>query len=239
MGGQAMANSENRNSPPPAKPTAVEQPRRERRTNPFVRMIVNRIFLLGVILVIIVGGFVSCALFAPTFFAQTIKAAQSAGLSVYTLVLGITGNSALQVITYTSEVTAQTTVSRDMGMLTLLYGESADISGTVHVSLGADLKNRQFGVLSCDLDVNTVRISEQHAPLAGSAFDPQKIKQVAYSALEKQAALLSIHNYWPQARLGLTGQFTSWALGVIVPETPTVTDCPSNTAATVGATPTP
>lgn len=206
----------------PAEPP----PRRERRVNPIIRLIVNRLFLLGALLVIIIAGFGSCALFAPTFFAATIKAAQSAGLSVYTVVLGVTGNPALQVVTYDSKVSAQTTVSRDMGLLTLLYGESASITGSVHVLLGADLKKQGFGVLSCDLDVSTVRVNEQHAPLSGAAFDPQQIKQAAYEALEHQAAAQAIANYWPQARKGLTGQFTSWALGVVVPEAPTLTECP-------------
>jgi hypothetical protein len=230
-----MANSEKQTTP--AESNNENKPsRRERPVNPFIRLIVNRLFMLGALIVVIVVGFGSCALFAPAFFAQTIKAAQSAGLSVYTVVLGITGNPALQVVSYESDVSAQTTVNRDMGVLTLLYGESANIVGTVHVSLGADLKNKQFGVLNCDLDVNTIRVSEQHAPLAGSAFDPQKIKQLAYVALEKQAALLAVQKYWPQARQGLTGQFASWALGVIVPEMPTLTDCPFNVSASAATT---
>jgi len=206
-------------------------PKNIARTNPFVRLIVNRAFMILALLVIIVGSFGSCALFAPSFFSQMIKSVQSAGLSVYTVVLGVTGNPALKIVTYESDVTVQTTVSRDLGMLSFVYGESADIVGTVHVSLGSDLKNNQFGVLSCDLDVNSLRVSDSHALLAGVAFDPQQIKQAAYSALEKQASQQAIANYWPQARQGLTGQFSSWALGIKVPEIPTATDCPSNTVA--------
>ena len=214
---------------PPAR-TAKNNPPRPRRRGPLsglFRYIGNRLFLLLLVLIVILGGSGACALFLPALFSQTIKAAQSAGLSVYTVVLGVTGNPTLQLTTYQAQVTAQTKIRRDMGVLSLLYGESAQITGKITVSLGADLKKDQFGVLSCDLDPSSIQTDEQRAPLAGAAFDPQSIKQAAYSAFEVQAAQQAIANYWPQARKGLQGQFASWALGLTVPELPTLSTCPS------------
>ncbi|MHB8625641.1 MAG: hypothetical protein ACYDBJ_04625 [Aggregatilineales bacterium] len=211
---------------------------RPRRVGGLTRYLGNRVFALGALFVIIFGGFAACALFAPTAFANTIRAAQSAGLKVYTIILGATGNPALQIVTYQGHITVDTTISRDMGLLSLLYGESANITGTITVALGADLKNGQFGILACDLDTNSIRTDEQRAPLAGTAFDPQAIKQAAYGAFEKQAAQQAIANYWGDAAKGLKAQFASWALGLTIPEQPTLTDCPANTAATAVSGPT-
>ncbi len=210
-----------------------------RPVNPLVRLFANRIFGLLALAVGIVAIIGSCTIFAPNVFSQMVQAAQSAGLKVYTVVLGATGNAALKVTTYESDVTVSTTVSRDMGILSLLYGESAQITGTVRVALGADLKNGQFGILSCDIDTNHIVSTENRAILAGTAFDQQKIKQEAYSAFEKQAAQQAIADYWPEARKRLQGQFTSWALGVIVPDKPTLAECPVNVALQPTATPTP
>ena len=219
------------------KPVAAERPR---RVGGMTRYIGNRLFTLAALFVIIFGGIAACALFAPTAFANTIRAAQGAGMKVYTIVLGATGNPALQLVTYQGHITVSTTISRDMGLLSLLYGESASITGTVTVALGADLKNNQFGVLSCDLDTNSIRTDEQRAPLSSTAFDPQSIKQAAYSAFEQQAAQQAITNYWGDAAKGLKAQFASWALGLTIPDQPTLTDCPANLAnATTGPTPTP
>jgi len=233
-------------APPPVPDSQRRVPREQRpaRRGPFgmlYRYVGNRIFLLLVLLVIIFGGMGSCALFLPTIFHETIQAVQGAGLSVYTVILGVTGNSALQLVTYQGHVTAQTQIKRDMGVLSLLYGESAEITGTVTVSLGADLKNKTFGILSCDIDPATITTNEQRAPLSGNAFDPQSIKQAAYAAFETQAAQQAIANYWPQARAGLQSQFASWALGLTAPAEPTVTTCPGVTpngsAATAVPTP--
>lgn len=219
------------------KPTPVERPR---RVGGLTRYIGNRLFAIGALFVIIFGGFAACALFAPTAFANTIRAAQGAGLKVYTIVLGATGNPALQLATYQGHITVSTTISRDMGLLSLLYGESASISGTVTVALGADLKNDQFGILSCDLDTNSIRTEEQRAPLSGTAFDPQAIKQAAYGVFEQQAAQQAIANYWDAAAKGLKAQFASWALGLAIPDQPTLTNCPANLAnAAASQTPTP
>jgi hypothetical protein len=203
------------------------------------RYVGNRVFMLAALFVIISSGCAACAIFAPTAFANTIRAVQAAGLKVYTIVLGATGNPALQLVTYQGHITASTTISRDMGLLSLLYGESAQITGTVTVAIGADLKNDQFGILSCDLDTNSIRTEEQRAPLSGTAFDPQAIKQAAYSAFEQQAAQQAIANYWDDAAKGLKAQFAAWALGLTIPQQPTLTDCPANLTAAAGPTPTP
>jgi hypothetical protein len=209
------------------QPKPAERPR---RVGGLTRYVGNRIFMLAALFVVIFAGCAACAFFAPTFFANTIRAAQQAGLKVYTIVLGATGNPALQLVTFQGHITVSTTVSRDMGLLNLLYGESADITGTVTVALGADLKNNQFGILSCDLDTNSIRTNEQRAPLSGTAFDPNAIKQAAYGAFEQQAAQQALSNYWGEAVKGLKTQFAAWALGLTIPEQPTLTDCPANLA---------
>jgi len=204
------------------------------------RYLGNRAFMLLLVLVIIFGGAGACAAFFPTLYSQTLKAVQGAGLSVYTVILGVTGNPTLQVTTYQAQVTAQTQIRRDMGLLGLLYGESAQITGKVTVALGADLKNKQFGILSCDLDPTSIQTNEQRAPLAGSAFDSQSIKQAAYAAFETQAAQQAIATYWAQARQRLQGQFQTWALGLSVPEVPTLASCPAlSTTGSATATVTP
>ncbi len=211
----------------PEKPKRVPN-ERPRRSNPIFRFISTRITLVLVIAVLIFAGSAACAIFAPLTFQNMVKAAQSAGLKTYTIILGITGNPALKLTTYEADVTAQASISRDMGMLGILYGEGANIVGTVRVALGADLKNNLFGVLSCDIDARTVRTTENRAPLAGTAFDNQQIKQEAYKAFEHQAAQQAIATYWSEARKRLQNQVTSWALGVVVPEVPTLPECPSN-----------
>ncbi len=213
---------------PPAQPP--------KRVNPLMRLIANRISMIVALVALIFAGSAACAIFAPFTFQQMIRAAQSAGLKTYTVVLSVTGNPALKVITYDADVTTQTTITRDMGILGLIYGENAQITGTTRVSLGADLKNGQFGVLSCDVDTQTLRTVESRAPLAGSAFDSQQIKQEAYLAFEQQAAQQAIVKYWPEARRRLQSQVTSWALGVTIPEQPTLAACPSNLAASATAT---
>jgi hypothetical protein len=223
-------------NPPPAPPKAAPPPR---PVNPAVRYITNRIFRLITIVAVIVAIIGACAIFSPTFFSQMVQAAQSAGLKVYTIVLGATGSAALKVTTYEADVTVSTTVSRDMGVLSILYGESAQITGTVRVGLGADLKNGLFGVLSCDIDTNHIVTSEGRSILAGAAFDPQQIKQDAYNAFESQASQQAIADYWAEAKKRLQGQFTSWALGVVVPDKPTLTNCPANVALQPTVTPKP
>src|SRR5215510_11613506 len=93
----------------------------------------------------------ACAIIIPQTFQTVVKLAQSAGLTTYVWVLGATGNPALKVTTYEADVTATASVSRDMGVLSFIYGEGAQVTGTVRIALGADLKNNTFGILSCDI----------------------------------------------------------------------------------------
>jgi len=203
----------------------VEPPR---RVNPLMRLIMNRLGCALLLLVLIVGSCGAMAIFAPAFFQQTLQIARNAGLSVYTLVLGVTGNPTLQLATRRVEVGLETNISRDMGIFSALYGESAKIQGTVYVKLGADLKVGKFGVLSCEVDYNTVRSNESRALFAGVAFDQNSIKQQAYIAFSKQAAEQAIEKEWLAAKKDLEGQFVSWGLGVQVPAVPTLRDCPAN-----------
>jgi hypothetical protein len=204
------------------------EPQRPRRLNPLARYVGNRLSCALLLFVLIVGGCVATAFFAPTFFQQTIRIAQNAGLSVYTLVLGVTGNPALQLATRKATVNLETSITRDMGIFGALYGESATVKGTVFVTLGADLKNGKFGVLSCEVDYNSVRSNESRALFAGSAFDQNAIKQQAYIAFSKQAAEQAIEKEWLTAKKDLEGQFVGWGLGVQVPAVPTLRDCPAN-----------
>lgn len=199
----------------------------------FLRSCLVRTFFV-VVLGIIIS--VACAVLIPQTFQTVIKIAQNAGLTTYVWVLGVTGNPALKLTTYEADVTATASVSRDMGMLSLFYGEGAQVTGTVRVALGADLKNNTFGILSCDIDTKTIQTSEGHAPLSGSAFNSDEIKQAAYQAFKQEAATQAIAKFWSAARRRLKDQFTSWALGLDVPEQPTLTECP---AIIPGATPEP
>ena len=216
-----------------------QQEIRPKRVNPLIRYASSRLFLLAALVAGIIATIGACAVFAPYSFQQMVQAAQGAGLKTYTVILGVTGNPTLKIIVYDANVTASSTVTRDMGVLGFLYGENAQITGTVHVALGADLKTNQFGVLSCDVDTQTLNTIENRAPLSGSAFDSQQIKQAAYKAFEQQSSQQAIAQYWPEARRRLQGQFESWALGVQIPEKPTLADCPANVTPAPVATATP
>jgi len=209
-----------------------ETPRRRRRANPLVRWVGRRLSCALFLIIFIVVGGGACAFFAPAAFQQTIRIAQSAGLKVYTLVLSVSGNAALKISIYESVVTAQTEVNRDTGLLSVLYGESAKIEGTMRVSLGADLMNNKYGVLNCDVDDRTVRIAESRAPLAQFAFDRSAIRQEAFVAFKNEGARQAIVQFWPEARKRLQAQVTSWALGVEIPEVPTLTECPAQLSGT-------
>lgn len=214
----------------PSDVPARERPAARRGCNPFAgvfRFIANRLSCALIVFVAIFGGVAACALFAPTFFQQSIRIAQSAGLNVYTLVLGVTGNPALRVTTYDATVTAVTTINRDMGIFSVLYGEGAKVEGTMRISLGADLKNGAFGVIACDIDYRTVRLTENRAPLSNFAFDPNSIKQEALLAFSTEAANQALAQYWLEAAKGLRAQFFSWGLGVTIPDQPTLRTCPA------------
>src|ERR1700694_5345528 len=100
-------------------------PKQSRGDGALVPFISSRLFFLAALAVGIIVLVGACAIFAPYTFQQAIQAAQSAGLKTYTIVLGVTGNPTLKVSVYEADVTAQSTVTRDMGVLGLLYGENA------------------------------------------------------------------------------------------------------------------
>jgi hypothetical protein len=205
-----------------------EKVERPRQVNPLVRYFGNKIGCALLLFVLIFGGCGGIAIFAPALFQQMTKIAQSAGLNVYTTVLGVTGNPTLQLATRKATVNLVTTINRDMGIFSALYGESSTIQGTVYVTLGADLKVGKFGVLSCEVDYNSVRSNESRALFAGAAFDQNLIKQQAYTAFSKQAAEQAIQKEWLTAKKDLDSQFISWGLGIQVPADPTLRDCPAN-----------
>ena len=187
----------------------------------------NCLFRAIVIFLLVIGLMAACAFFVPQTFQSVINVIRSAGLSTYVWILGATGNPALKLTTYEVDVTATAAVSREMGILSLVYGEGAQVTGTVRIALGADLKNNAFGILSCDIDTNTIQTAEGRAPLSGSAFNSDEIKQAAYQAFKQEAANQAIGKFWSAARQRLKDQFASWALGLSVPDQPTLTSCPN------------
>ncbi|MCS6869879.1 MAG: hypothetical protein RML95_03695 [Anaerolineae bacterium] len=214
---------------------------KKRRLNPLGCLLAPfswlwRQFRLVLILLVLTFGLCGAtALFAPAFFEQLIKSAQSAGLSVYTFVFSVTGNPALKLIVYESVVSATVRVERDMGILSLLYGESATASGDVRVSLGADLQTNRVGVLSCEINTETLRTATGRALFAGAAFDSEQIKQAALRFFKEEAAKQALERYWSEVRERLRAQFISQFLGFEVPDQPTLTRCPAD----FGLSPTP
>ncbi len=184
--------------------------------------------LVVIVLVLIFGVCGAIALFAPAFFDQLIKGAQSAGLNVYTLVLSVTGNPALKLTVYETVVSATVRVEREMGLLSLLYGESATATGEIRVALGADLQRNQVGVLSCEINTDTLRTATGRALFAGAAFDSEQIEQAAFRFFKEEAAKQAIEQHWAAARERLQTQFISRFLGFEVPERPTLTSCPAD-----------
>lgn len=191
--------------------------------------------LVLIILVLIFGLCGATALFAPAFFEQLVKSAQGAGLSVYTFVFSVTGNPALKLTVYETVVSATVRVERDMGILSLLYGESASATGEVRVALGADLQTNQVGVLSCEINTDSLRTATGRALFAGAAFDSEQIRQAALRFFKEAAARQAIEQHWIAARARLQEQFISRFLGFEVPERPTLTSCPAD----FGLSPTP
>lgn len=202
-------------------------PRRNRRARrgPF-GCLFRQITIFLVTFAIVFGSCGACYLFAPYAYQGLLATVRSAGVRTYVIVLGVTGNPALKVVTYDADVTATAQVQRDLGALSFLYGEGADVTGTVRISLGADLMHFQYGILACDVDTSSIRTSVGRAPLANSAFEREQIKQQAYELFEKVSAQQAIEKYWSLARSRLRSQFTTWALGLEIPEQPTLTTCP-------------
>jgi hypothetical protein len=183
---------------------------------------------MAFLVVLLVSGTAACAIFSPIFFQQTLAFARNAGYNVYVSIQRIQGNSALRLTVYDVTITAQTQINRDMGILSVLYGESATLEGVVRIGLGMDLEAGKFGILSCDIDDRSVRSRENRAPLAGAAFDPNAIRQEAYVAFKKQGAELAIANYWAEAKRRLESQLPpNWAVGVVVPDQPNLRECPA------------
>jgi hypothetical protein len=188
---------------------------------------VGQIRLLSILVVVILASGAACALFLPATFQSFMSTIRNAGLNTYVTVLGSRGREALKVITYDSDVTAIGKVSRDLNpLVNLFYGEAASAEGTVRVSLGADLLDRKFGIISCDIDTDKVRTTVNRALFSGTAFDTERIEQAAFNALKQAAADESLKRYWMEARRRLEGQFTTWALGLEIPTQPTLTSCP-------------
>jgi len=203
-------------------------------------LFIFRQFRAIVILIAVIFGLCMAASFAvPNFFNQMLSAAQQAGYSIYTFVAQITGNPSLKLITYEVVMSAKVNVERDMGILALLYGERAEVTSEVRVALGADLQTRQVGVLSCEINTDTMRIETRRALFAGTAFDPQQIKQAAFRFFKEEAARQALARHWTDARERLKAQFISQVLGFEVPEQPTLTSCPADFNPAPAAAPSP
>jgi len=205
---------------------------------PFI--FIFRQFRAILILIVVIVGLCMAASFAvPNFFNQLLQAARQAGYSVYTFVSQITGNPSLKLVTYEVVISAKVSVERDMGILALLYGERAEVTSEVRVALGADLQTRQTGVLSCEINTDTLRIEGRRALFAGAAFDPQQIRQAAFRFFKEEAARQALARHWTDARARLEEQFISRVLGFEVPEQPTLTTCPADFSPAPTATPSP
>lgn len=215
----------------PPEPASVSDPRPAKRRPGFIERQL-RVFMLSVLLPIAIIG--SCALFAPTLFNGIIQTVRGTALNTYVNILRSQGNPALKVTAYEASVTGVGAVSRDMGALGFLYGEGAEVTGTVRIALGADIEKRQFGILTCEVDTNTIRTTVGRAPLAGSAFDSEKIEQEAYRAFREQSAKTAVEQYWAQAKQRLDQEFVTWGLGLEVPAVPTLITCPDIAGASAG-----
>lgn len=189
-------------------------------------VVLRQIRLVVLLFVISFGACAACGIFAPWAFEQIINTVRSAGLKTYTFIASITGNPALKIVTYEATVTGFGIVNRDMGILGLLYGQGARVEGVVRIAMGADLMNEKFGILSCEVDTDSIRMQSGSAPLAGTAFDLEQIEREAYKAFKDEAARQAIEKYWGDARRGLLNQFAAWALGLRVPEAPDQRSCP-------------
>ncbi|MCC7205851.1 MAG: DUF4230 domain-containing protein [Anaerolineae bacterium] len=173
------------------------------------------------------GMTVACALALPSTFEAVINSVRNASRLIYVRVLEVTGSPALKVTTYDVNVTAYTRVDRDMGMLGALFGEGAEVTGDVRIGLGADLLRDRAGILSCEINTDTLQTYVSRAALAGTAFDQGEIEREAYRAFREEAARIAIEQYWPEARRRLRENFIAWGLGFEVPEAPEQAICPT------------
>jgi hypothetical protein len=217
-----------------------DAPKRGLGDLPIIGGLFRQVRLIVILLVVAFGGTAACAIFAPPAFRSVIDFVRNTGFQGYVLILGTQGREALKVVTYEVDVTGIGRVERQMGPLGLIFGENATVEGQMRVSLGADLQERKFGVLSCEVDTSSIRTTVGRRPLAGTAFDPEQIEQQAYTMFKETAAQQAISKYWPEAKRRLEAQFTTWALGLEVPTVPTLSACPVFVPpSSVQATPTP
>lgn len=232
------------------QPEVVEQERRTApRRNPLgcllspilapFNLIFKQIRFFLVVVVVVAVSCAACGIFAPLAFQSLINFVRNTGVSTYVFVMRITGSPALKLITYEADVTARASANRDMGVLGLAFGQGAEVMGTVRISLGGDIENKHFGILTCDIDTSSVRTTAGSAPLAGFAFDLEQIEQAAYEAFKEEAARQALEKYWPEARKRLRDQFVAWALGLSVPDEPDLKACPENMGASAVLTATP
>jgi hypothetical protein len=173
------------------------------------------------------GITVACALVLPSTFEAVINSVRGATRLIYVRVLEVTGSPALKVTTYDVDVTAFTRVDRDMGLLGALFGEGAEVTGEVRIALGADLLKDRAGILSCEINTDTLQTYVSRAALAGTAFDQGEIEREAYRAFKDEAARIAVEQYWPEARRRLRENFVTWGLGFEVPEEPEQAVCPT------------
>jgi hypothetical protein len=174
------------------------------------------------------GATAACALLLPATFQAVLDAVRSAGLRTYVRVLEFVDREALEVVTRKAEVAAIGIVQRDIPPpMNLLWGEGAEVRARVRVSLGADLLNEGVGVLGCEIDTSTVEVFVGRAPLAGTAFGEGDIQRAAYEVLKTEAVRLAFEQSWAEARDSLRTNFVSWGLGFVVPDAPTLTECPA------------
>jgi hypothetical protein len=172
------------------------------------------------------GACGGCALLIPSSFQALLDLARQAGLRAYVQVLEVQGTERLKVITYQVDVKTLIAIQREMGALGILFGEGAEVQGEMRVSLGADLQNNLYGIMSCELNTDTIQVFVGRAPLSGSAFNPNDIEQRAYGEFKKEAARIAIADYWAISRDRLRNQFVAWALGQEIPDQATAITCP-------------
>jgi hypothetical protein len=189
---------------------------------------IRRYFVaISVTFTIVFAAVLACALFAPFTFNAMINSVRNAGMQVYVLVLGATPVPVLEIVPLKVTVTAIGRVQREMGAFSLLYGEGAEVQGSVTVSLGGDIEKNQFGILACDVDTSTIRTSVGRAPFAGTAFDSEQIEQEAYNVFKAEAARIALTDFWDDARRRWNDEVVSRGINVDIPEVPNLTQCPA------------
>lgn len=173
------------------------------------------------------GACAACAMFLPSSFQVILDIVRSAAVRSYVFVTEVSGRPVLKVVVYEADVSAIAIVQRDMGALSVLWGEGAEIRGTMRVSIGADIVTKEFGILNCAVQTETIQEYIGRAPLAGTAFDASAIRQEAYKAFNDEATKIALEQFWAKAREDMKNRFELWAVGLEVPDEPTLTRCPT------------